>query len=76
MCVCARTRVCMVHGDGFGLPQETEGSFVGWGEGWISFWLVLGRGGGKLNTMRLIRTEVLKPSTLQTSCHESFTVLN
>lgn len=40
MCMCARTRVCMVHGDEFGLPEETEGSFVGrvgGGRGGISF---------------------------------------
>ena len=56
-------------GDEFGLPEETEGSFVGRVGGWrggISFWLVLGRGGEKLNSMRLIRTEVLnlQPSNI------------
>ena len=47
MCMCARTCVCMIHGDKFGLPEETEGSFGGGGRGGISFWLALGRGGGK-----------------------------
>lgn len=51
MCMCARTRVCMVHGDGFGLPQETEGSFVGGGGGGVGgvdFFLACpGKGWGK-----------------------------
>lgn len=51
MCMCARTRVCMVHGDEFGLPEETEGSFVGrvgaGGEGRDFFLTCPGKGWGK-----------------------------